>query len=249
LLDTLIVFAAGVVAGAMNAAAGGGSFVSLPALVYVGVPTTSANMTSTVALFPGAFASAYAYRHDVGDFEGVSTRSLLPVSLIGGLIGALLLLYTPSRSFDLVIPWLLLAGATAFAFGRRIGDWLRRFVSFGPRTLRVLQFALAVYGGYFGGAVGMMMMAVWSVYGVHDLRAIGAARTFIVGSLNAVAVVVFAFAGSVWWFEAMLMLAGGLIGGYAGARIARRIDQKKLRLAISIFNGLITAAFFWRAYA
>src|SRR3954464_7037177 len=106
----------------MNAAAGGGSFVSLPALVYVGVPPAAANMTSTVALFPGAFASAYAYRNDVGDFEGVSIRRLLPVSLVGGLLGALLLLYTPSRSFDLVVPWLLLTGAIAFAFGRQIGE-------------------------------------------------------------------------------------------------------------------------------
>jgi uncharacterized membrane protein YfcA len=248
LLNALIVFAAGIIAGAMNAAAGGGSFVSLPALVYVGVPPAAANMTSTVALFPGAFASAFAYRNDVGDFEGVSIRRLLPVSLLGGLLGAFLLLYTPSRGFDLIVPWLLLTGAIAFAFGRQIGDFLRRFITFGPRTLLVLQFLLALYGGYFGGAVGMMMMAVWSVYGVHDLRAIGAARTFLVGSLNAVAVVVFAVGGSVFWPEAMLMLAGGLIGGYVGARVARRIDQKKLRIGVSIFNAFITAAFFWRAY-
>ena len=244
----LLVFGAGLLAGAMNAAAGGGSFVTVPALILAGVPAVSANMTSTVALFPGAFASAYAYRHDFEKLNGVSVKTLLPVSLAGGIAGAILLLVTPSRAFDAIIPWILLLGVSAFAFGRQIGEWLSRRVTLGLRGLLGLQFIIAVYGGYFGGAVGIMMLAMWSLFGVHDLRATAGLRSILVGSLNACAVVLFASVGTVFWPQALTMLAGGVIGGYVGARIARRVPQKLLRAGIIALNSAITAAFFWRVY-
>ena len=243
-----LVFGAGLLAGAMNAAAGGGSFVTIPALVFAGVPAVSANMTSTVALFPGAFASVYAYRTDFHDLNGVSVRTLMPVSLIGGVLGAVLLLVTPSRAFDLVVPWLLLAALLAFAFSRPLAEWLSRFMTLGRPGLLVMQFLIAIYGGYFGGAVGILMLAMWSLFGVHDLRATAGLRSLLVGSLNACAVVIFASAGAVFWPQALVMLAGGLIGGYFGARIARTVDQKRLRMFIIALNTCITIAFFWRMY-
>jgi uncharacterized membrane protein YfcA len=238
---------AGFLAGVMNAVAGGGSFVTFPALVAAGLPSVGANASSTVALFPGQVTTAYAYRKQLRDFDALSMRILIPLSLAGGVCGALLLLLTPQSTFDRVIPWLLLAGTIAFAFGPRLGPALRRFLHFGSRTLLALQFALAVYGGYFGGAVGLLMMAVWSVFGVSDVRAMSAARILLVTMMNSVAVVTFAAAGKVFWLPAATMGLASVTGGYLGAHIGRRIDPERLRMLISCFNVVITAAFFWRS--
>jgi uncharacterized membrane protein YfcA len=244
----VLLFGAGLLAGAMNAAAGGGSFVTFPALISAGVPSVIANATSTVALFPGAFASAYAFRRDFQRFEGVSLRMMLAGSLVGGVAGALLLIFSPASIFDALAPWLLLFGALAFAFGRQAGVALRRVVRLGRSALLATQFVLGVYGGYFGGAVGIMMMAAWSLFGMTDIRAMSAARTLLTGSLNAVAVVCFVAAGLVWWPQALLMMLAATVGGYGGARIARRVDPDKLRAAVTVFNFLITAAVFYRTY-
>ena len=236
------------VAGAMNAVAGGGTFVSVPALLAVGVPSVPANMTSTIALFPGAFASAYAYRKEFRAFGDASPIALLCVSLAGGVAGALLLIYTPSRAFDAIVPWLLLIGAVAFAFGRGIGDFLRARMALGRAALLCVQFLLGVYGGYFGAAVGLMMLAVWTIFGARDIGAMSAVRTLIVGATNAIAVVFFIAIGHIYWPQALAMLVGGVIGGYAGARLASLIPPRRLRVAISCLNFIMTATVFWRAY-
>jgi uncharacterized membrane protein YfcA len=244
---TILLMGAGLLAGAMNAAAGGGSFVTLPALIAAGVPSVAANASSTVALFPGSFASALAYRDDFRRFEGVSVRTMLAISMAGGLAGAVLLMMTSSRVFDVVVPWLLLVGTLAFAFGRRLGAALRKRVRIGPRVVLAGQFVLGVYGGYFGGAVGIMMMAMWSLVGIDDIRAMNAAKSLLVGATNAVAVICFVAAGLVWWPQTGAMLVAAVVGGYGGARVARRIPPATLRVGISVFNALMTAVFFWRA--
>src|SRR5262245_51489145 len=231
----------------MNAAAGGGSFVTLPALVAAGVPSVEANASSTVALFPGSLASAVAYRDDFAPLGFPPIRILILVSLIGGLAGALLLLLTPARAFDTIVPWLLLVGSLTFALGRRAGAALRRIVHIGPTTLLACQFLLGVYGGYFGGAVGIMMMAAWGLFGVSDIRAMNATRVLLVGATNAVAVLCFALAGRVWWPQAGVVLIAAVAGGYGGATLARRLADSYLRAGITAFNFLITAAFFLRA--
>jgi uncharacterized membrane protein YfcA len=249
-LDTThatLLFGAGLLAGAMNAASGGGSFVTLPALVAVGVPSVEANASSTVALFPGSLASALAYRDDLTPIAGLPVRTLIPVSLTGGLAGALLLLLTPAGAFDAIVPWLLLAGSLAFAFGGRAGAALRRVVRIGPTTVIACQFLLGVYGGYFGGAVGIMMMATWGMLGVSDIRAMNATKVVLVGATNAVAVLCFALAGRVWWPQTAVMLLAAVAGGYGGASLARRLPAKALRAGIIAVNFLITAAFFFRA--
>jgi uncharacterized membrane protein YfcA len=232
----------------MNAAAGGGSFVSLPALVAAGVPSVEANTSSTVALFPGTVASVWAYRRDFRPLGAVSTAALAAVSLAGGLAGALLLLLTETRTFDALVPWLLLAGTLAFAFGARVGAALRRWVRIGPLALLVCQFALGVYGGYFGGAVGIMMMAAWSLFGMTEIKPLNATRTLLVGATNAVAVVCFILSGKVWWSQTLVVLAAAILGGYAGAALARRVPSHCLRPAIALFNFAITAVFFVRAF-
>jgi len=232
----------------MNAAAGGGSFITFPALVFFGLPPLNANASSTVALLPGTLVSAHVYRNDAEKFEGVPLRAMIAVSLVSGAVGALLLLNTPQRSFDAIIPWLMLVGTLAFAFGRQLGTRLRRVARIGPVTLLTSQFVLGIYGGYFGAAVGLIMMAVWSFFGISNIRALNASKTLLVSATNTIAVLFFIVGHLVFWPQTCALLVGALIGGYGGAQVARRIDPERLRLGVTIFNVAMTAVFFIRAY-
>lgn len=243
-----MLFATGLLAGTMNAVAGGGTFITLPALIFAGVPSVAANESSTVALVPAALASGWAYRHDLKGFDGVSLRAMLAVSVAGGLAGALLLLFTPQRTFDALVPWLMLIGSLAFAVGRRVGAWLRPIVHIGTATLLFGQFILGIYGGYFGGGVGILMMAVWSLFTSAGIMTINAARTVLVGTLNAVAVVCFIVLGKIWWPQTIVLLVAATIGGYFGARAARLMHPERLRTGMVVFNFAITAVFFLRAF-
>jgi len=178
-----VLVGAGFVAGAMNSVAGGGTFVTLPALTLAGLPPTVGNASSTVALFPATLASSWAYRHDVQPLEGVATGTLLTLSLAGGLVGALLLLSTPERAFNQIVPWLLLAATIALASGSRLGQALRSVgLRMGRRSLFLAQFILGIYGGYFGGAVGLMILAVWTVFTRVELRSMTPLRVLMVAA-------------------------------------------------------------------
>jgi uncharacterized protein len=242
----LLLAGAGFLAGAMNAAAGGGSFVSFPAMIFAGVPPVHANASSTVALFPGAVTSGWAYRNALGGIGEVSLPMLLAVSVLGGLLGAVLLLATPSRAFDVLVPWLLLLATLAFAFGRQAGLALRRVLRLGRITTLTAQFALAIYGGYFGGAVGIMMMAVWSLLGTSDLRQMNPTKTVLVGAMNGMAVLYFIAAGAVVWPQTLAMLFAAALGGYAGAHLAMRLDTRWLRAGVIAISSAVTLSFFLR---
>ncbi|MDE2577810.1 MAG: sulfite exporter TauE/SafE family protein [Hyphomicrobiales bacterium] len=246
--DLLFIAGAGLVAGAMNGIAGGGSFVTLPALMAAGVPSVSANATSTVALVPSALASAYAYRKDFAGFPGVSFRMMAAISVAGGLCGALLLMVTPQRLFDAMIPWLLLFGTIIFAFGRKAGEWMRARVQIGPPTLMATQFALGVYGGYFGGAVGIMMLAAWSLMTDASLAAMQPSRNLLNSAMNMTASLLFIFGGLIWWRQMFALLIGAVIGGYLAAHFARKLDPNKARIAISCLNAVITGLMFWKTF-
>jgi uncharacterized protein len=245
----VVVVGAGFVAGAMNALAGGGSFVSLPALIAVGVPPVLANTSSTVALFPGGLASAWAYRDGLRPVGAVSLRALLAATVCGGLVGALLLLRTTSTAFAFVLPWLLLIASIALAFGRRIGEALRARWHIHAHAVLVVQFALGIYGGYFGGAVGIMMVAIWGLVDRCDLKQLNAPRTLLVSAANAVAVLAFIAAGAVRWPETLAMLLGAVLGGYGGARIGRRAPPGLIRAITLLATSCITLAFFVKTYA
>ncbi len=242
-------FGAGLLAGAMNALAGGGSFVTLPALIAAGVPSVGANASSTVALWPGGAASAWTYHSGLRPVAGMAPGAMLAVTIAGGLVGSLLLLWTSSSAFDLVLPWLLLVATLALAFGRRVGVMLQgRLRGLGAAAL-VGQFVLGIYGGYFGGAVGLMMMAMWSVLGEFDLKALNPPRTLMVTAANTVAVLAFVVAGAVWWAQTLPMLLGGLVGGYSGARLGRVLPSGVVRAGTVCATAAITVVFFLRAYA
>src|ERR1700736_2135566 len=202
---------AGVLAGAMNALAGGGSFVTLPALIAGGVPSVTANTTSTVALFPGQITSAWTYRDGLGSIGPVSLRSLVVATFLGGAVGALLLLRTPISTFDLILPWLLAVATVALAFGRRAGEILRHRWPVSLGVVLAVQFVLGAYGGYFGGGVGIMMMAVWSLLSDRTLKSFNAPRTLMIVAANTVAVFIFMAAHAVRWPEALVMLAGAIL--------------------------------------
>jgi uncharacterized membrane protein YfcA len=244
----ILIFGAGVVAGAMNALAGGGSFVSLPALIAAGVPPVLANTSSTVALFPGGLASAWAYRDGLQPVGAVPLRALLISTLCGGLLGALLLLRTSSSAFTVVLPWLLLLASIALAFGRRIGAALRARVRIHARAVLAVQFGLGVYGGYFGGAVGIMMIATWGLLEQRDLKHLNAPRTLMVSAANAVAVLAFIAAGAVRWPETLTMLAGAIVGGFGGAQVGRRAPATVVRAVTLLVTAGITLAFFVKTY-
>jgi uncharacterized protein len=239
---------AGFVAGAMNAVAGGGTFVTLPVLTLAGLPPTIANASSTVALFPGTLASAWAYRDDVQALETVPTGVLLMLSLTGGLIGALLLIWTPQRAFTLIVPWLLLAATIALTSGPRLGVALAAVgVRMGRPSLFIAQFLLGVYGGYFGGAVGLMMLAVWTVFTKVELRSMTPLRVLMVAAANGVAVICFAFNGSIAWRETLMAMAGGIAGGYLGAHAGKRLPAPVIRALILTITIVTTVGFFLRA--
>lgn len=243
----LLLAGAGLLAGAMNALAGGGSFVTLPALIAAGVPSVAANASSTVALYPGGLASAWVYRQGLTQVCGVPLRPMLIVTLIGGLAGSLLLLWTPSSTFDVILPWLLLTATLALAFGPKVAPWLQKHARLGAAPILAIQFALGVYGGYFGGAVGLMMMAAWSLLADVDLKQLNPPRTLMVSAANSIAVICFAVAGAVRWREALLLGVGAILGGYLGAHIGRRLDPRAVRGATIALSVLMTIVFFVRA--
>lgn len=243
-----LVSGAGLLAGAMNALAGGGSFVSLPALIAAGVPSVQANTSSTVALFPGSLASAWAYRRGLDEIGVVSLRPLLLMTLFGGVIGAFLLLWTPTKAFDVILPWLLLLATSALAFGRELGDRLRRRWRIGSTAVLSAQFVLGIYGGYFGGAVGIMMMAVWGLLDNRDIKSLNPLRTLLVSAANIMAVFTFILANAVRWPETAVMLFAATIGGYLGARIGIVTPAIVIRMGTISLTGFITITFFIRAY-
>ncbi len=246
--DFFLLVGAGLLAGAMNAMAGGGSFVTLPALIAAGVPSVAANASSTVALYPGGAASAYVYRSGFGPICGAPAGSMLAVTLVGGLAGALLLLWTPTSMFDRLLPWLLLAATLMLAFGPRLGVALRARLTAGPGAVLAIQMLLGLYGGYFGGAVGLMMIAAWSLLQGADLKALNPARTLMVTAANTAAVLCFALAGAVEWLQTLMVGAGALAGGYLGAQAGRRLPAPAVRLATLAIAMGMTAAFFLRAH-
>jgi uncharacterized protein len=248
MLHLLLLAAAGLLAGTMNAVAGGGSFVTFPALVAAGLPPIAANATSTVALFPGTLASTWAYRRQLVGIAGIPVSTMLPISMVGGLVGAILLLVTPGATFDTVIPWLLLLATLTFAGGREFGMALARRMRLGTPALLVIQFVISLYGGYFGGAVGLMMMAVWSLLDSAEIKSMAPARVLLVSASNGMAVICFIIAGAVRWPEMLAMLFAAIAGGYAGALLGGRLPPQVLRWLVVALSALVTAGFFYRRW-
>jgi len=244
----LLALAAGFVGGAMNALAGGGTFATLPSLLALGLPANIANATSNVALLPGAGISAWAFRDELGPVGGVGVRMLAAITFAGGLVGSVLLVVTPSQAFDVIIPWLVLYAFVVLAFGKRASGWLRRRVTIGRNALLGVQMLLGIYGGYFGGGVGLMTTATYGLLAGHSPRELFAPRTLMLAVANLAAAIVFVAAGMVRWTACLPMLAGAIAGGWAGAHVGKRLPAGWVRAWTLLVTGVTTIVFFARAY-
>jgi uncharacterized membrane protein YfcA len=249
--------AASAAAGVMNAMAGGGTIVSFPTLMLLGEPAITANATSTVALLPGALASMFGYRREVETHRQWLKTLLLP-SLIGGALGSILLLRTPEKTFANLAPLLVLFATLLFIvqgmLARRQqarepqgGPSLAGQIATGRWVFAtVLQFGVAIYGGYFGAAIGILMLAVLGFLGLSDIHAMNGLKNFFGFCINGVASAYFIIRGAVFWPAALIMMAGSIAGGYGGALFARSIGKEKARAAVVVIGFLVTAILFWQ---
>lgn len=232
----------------MNALAGGGTFATLPALIALGLPATLANATSNVALLPGAAASAWTFRDELRPVAGIAVRVLAAITFAGGLVGSVLLALTPAATFDVIVPWLLLFAFIVMLCGSRAAEWLRARVTIGPRTLFGVQTLLGVYGGYFGGGVGLITTALYGLLAGIQPRDLFAIRTALLAVANLAAALIFVALGLVVWWACLPMLVGAIIGGRLGARFGKRLSPRAVRIWTLIVTGATTAVFFIRAY-
>jgi uncharacterized protein len=244
MMTELLLLTAAFLAGAMNAVAGGGSFLTLPALIYAGVPPVAANATGTVALLPGYASGLYGYRQDLTPVGEVGLPLLALVSLAGGLAGAGLLLVTPDAVFRGVVPWLLLAATGLFAFGGALAARLRAVGLHGRGALLGTLFVVSVYGGYFNGGLGILLLAQLSLFGMTNLNAMNGLKNLFSTVLTAIAVAVYGLGGAVDWPKAALMVLAAVAGGYVGARLGRRIPQPVMRGSIIAVGLAMSALFF-----
>jgi uncharacterized membrane protein YfcA len=235
---TVLLFTAAVLGGALNAVAGGGSFIAFPALLFSGVPPVPANATNTVALWTGLVFSGGAFRQHLNVRPRV-LWTLLAVSLAGGVVGA-------------VLPWLMLSATLLFIFGgsssRTIGS-----VSGQPGVKAIalasfFQLLVAIYGGYFGGGMGIVILAMLTAFGMADIHAMNALKTVLSSATNGVAVIVFIMSHAVYWRQALVMIAGAALGGYFGARYSLRLPQPWVRRFVIAIGSVMTIYFFLRAY-
>ncbi|HXH04469.1 MAG TPA: sulfite exporter TauE/SafE family protein, partial [Candidatus Competibacteraceae bacterium] len=199
LLTLPLLLAAAFFAGALNAVAGGGSFLTLPALVFVGVPPVTANATGTLALLPGYLSGAWGFREDIRPPHSLSLGPLILLSLAGGSAGALLLLITPNATFRAIVPWLLLAATALFAYGPRLLRGLRGRHEAGPAATALGVLAVTVYGGYFNGGLGILLLALFGLLGMADLNAMNGLKNLVSAVLTSIAVAVYAWGGAIVW--------------------------------------------------
>jgi uncharacterized membrane protein YfcA len=240
-----IVLVAGVWAGLQNALAGGGSFVTLPALIVSGMSPLAANITSTVALFPGQVTSGWVGRQLVSGAGRLPFKALFLISLAGGATGGVLLLATPSSVFARLVPWLVLFATSVFAWGSFFRKPGAAQSHLGPVGAGVAQFLIAIYGGYFGGGIGFLMMAALTMAGLPTRNA-GATKNALAAVMNAAAVVIFVTSPQVHWLQVLVLGSGAMAGGLAGAWALHRVNEKLLRLAIVAIGVALTIGLFLR---
>jgi hypothetical protein len=245
-VTTIVLIAAAFLGGALNSLAGGGTLVTFPALLFAGLNPIDANASSVVALFSGTFASAWAYRRNMLAVAEFSVLGLFVLSLVGGLIGALLLLWTPTAIFSSLVPWLILFATIVFAVGNFAPvDAIQR-IQLGPRSALAALFIIAIYGGYFGGGIGFLMLAAFTLFGMRDINAMNGLKMALVGIMTITAIIAFVVADVVRWPEALPMLAGSAVGSYMAAHWAQRLDQRLIKGFVVVLGAALTVYFAWR---
>ncbi len=250
-------FIAAFFAGTVNSVAGGGSFISFPALLFTGMAPIAANATNTAALWPGTVASTLAYRNA---FTPHARRLILPlfiVGIIGGVLGARVLLITPQNTFLHLIPWLLLAATLLFLFSGPITTWIRKRAGHNPNDgakvpplLMVaglaIELVVAMYVGYFGAGAGILFLSLLAILGIDDIHAMNGMKTLLVSVVNGVAIVTFVIARVIVWPQALVMLVGAIAGGYGGAHFAQKMSPQHVRWTVIVVGFGMSIYFFIR---
>ena len=256
----VFLFFAAVLAGVINSVAGGGSFITFPALIFAGISPILANTTNTAAVWPGTVASTVAYRKA---FTREARRLLLPLAItgvVGGILGARILLKTPPATFLRIVPWLLLGATLLFVFSGRITGWIRSRANLKdgesvggsgtPRSLMAgvlfLELLVSIYVGYFGAGVGILFLSLLALMGMEDIHAMNGMKTLLVSIVNGTALVTFIVARMIVWPQALLMLVGALIGGYGGAWVAQKMNPQHVRWLVIAIGFAMSAYFFVR---
>ncbi len=250
--NVIFLFFAGALGGAINAVAGGGSFIAFPALLFTGVPPVPANATNTLALWVGVSASGGAYHKRLR----IARRVMVPLilaSVIGGLAGAVLLINTPARTFLRILPWLLLGATLLFVFGKHLTGKISAGISHESSKAAVagaslFELIVAVYGGYFGGGMGIMNLAMLSALGMTDIHAMNALKAVLGGVINGVATITFVVSGAIVWPQAMVLTAGAIVGGYSSAHYAQKLPQAWIRRFVVAVGSAMSVYFFIRSY-
>jgi uncharacterized membrane protein YfcA len=247
----LLLLVAGVAAGTVNAIAGGGSLITFPTLIATGLPSVEANVTNSVSVFPGYVSSVFGSRADLVG-QGARVRAILPTSVVGSVGGCALLLLTPGRVFEVVVPFLVLGAAATLAFQEKLRGLVGHPRHMSQRraavTLQVVVFVGAIYGGYFGAALGVMYVAALALILDEPLKRINALKNVLSAAVGLVTVVVFAIFGDVHWGAVLVLAPATIVGGYAGAKLARRLPAKVLRYLIVTFGTVIGLILLYRAF-
>lgn len=241
----ILLAAAGLFAGTQNALAGGGSFITFPALLLAGLNPVAANMTSTVAMFPAQATSAIAGRKIAEGVSGLTFRQLFLISFIGGIAGAILLWITPPTFFAKLVPWLVLFATTMFAWGAFRRQPIQASASMPKWALALIQSCIAVYGGYFGGGIGFLMLAALTIAG-QQICAATATKNMLAMAMNASATLIFAFSGMISWAAALALCAGGIAGGLLGSWLIYRLPPQLMRIFVVLVGAVLTVYMFLR---
>ncbi|MDB4839079.1 sulfite exporter TauE/SafE family protein [Amylibacter sp.] len=245
--EVILLIFASFFAGIINSIAGGGSFLTFPALVFTGVPTIAANATSAVAVFPGYLSGALGFAKELREAPKSKFFLLIILSVLGGILGSLLLLITPSDVFSFVIPWLLGFATILFAFGNYISEWAEKTNGSGGIMGRIATLVVCIYGGYFNGGLGIILLALFSALGMRDIHLMNGLKNMMSFALSAASVVTFAIAGIVFWQQAIIMMIAATIGGYFGVFVARKLSKNTIRSIIVIIGLIMTLIFGMKA--
>ncbi|WBU61236.1 sulfite exporter TauE/SafE family protein [Paracoccus albus] len=247
--DLILIFVAGLFGGLLNAIAGGGTFITFPTLVFAGIPEITANATSTVAAMPGYLSAAIGFRKDIAELERNLLLRLTGLTMLGGAIGSGLLLISSNAAFAALVPFLLLGATLVFLKGAQIREWAARrrgaVTAFGAGSM----IPVAIYGGFFNGGLGIVLLALFAMWGMTNLHAMNGLKCWLSFALSVVSLLIFASGGKIAWLPAIVMSVGTVLGGLAGAPVARRIPVPALRILIAIVGFGMTAIFLWRLVA
>lgn len=254
MVELALLFVAGFLGGILNSIAGGGTFITFPALLFFGVPPISANATNTFASCSGYLSGTYAFRHDLKAHKKELPKFIL-MSFVGGIAGAWLLLQTPETMFREIIPWLLLFATLLFTFGTKLNEVLRQMAtrhkhasSIGAILALLILLGVCVYGGFFNAGLGIISLSYLALTGHTNINAMNGLKLLISSCVSLIAIVLFIYNGSIAWNEGFVVLLGTLMGGYLAARISRHIPQNYVRSFVIIASFTITLYFFYDFY-